>query len=419
MLRCLLSHLTGPMNFSLVTHEMLGDLYERALVAERKVGGESFVKLKGVHYTPLSITRQILDRIPLEFLPPSQRSVCDFACGSGSFLLAATERLAKLFDPREPESPEDALSYLKNAVFGNDIDRVAILVARLSYLLAYWNRTDLEGSVPYPHFHKGGDALTLDLTAAFGRRPRVIVSNPPFDVEGQPASSFLLRRTGDLVSKRGGLAQLPWNGDARRFPDRRTDIRRKARENLLRVTDLLDVWELPEHAIGQYAEAPTCVILAEVGSKPSGRRLVRVSQTYSRQVDALSTLRDAAVPTWSYVASLGGRQDRNGQESAVLEGLAFSTIDDLWDRMTIHKLFLSMLAEAVWGFLHTKKKKNSDPEFSSEVEDETFVPFLKHQSALAPYVVTHDDWLASHDDDQHYWKRGTGPRPCRKELAEV
>ena len=102
MLLCLLSHLTGPVNFGLVTHEMLGDLYERALVAERRVGGESFIKLKGVHYTPLSITRQILDRIPLEYLPPSHRTVCDFACGSGSFLLAATERLAKLFDPREP-----------------------------------------------------------------------------------------------------------------------------------------------------------------------------------------------------------------------------------------------------------------------------------------------------------------------------
>ena len=33
----------------------------------------------------------------------------------------------------------------------------------------------------------------MDLTTAFGRQPGVIVSNPPFDVEGQPASVFFLR----------------------------------------------------------------------------------------------------------------------------------------------------------------------------------------------------------------------------------
>jgi len=410
ILRCLLGHLTGPVNFGLVTHEMLGDLYERALVAERRAGGESFIKLKGVHYTPFSITRQILESIPLEYLPPPRRTVCDFACGSGSFLLAATERLAKLFDPREPESTGDALSYLRNAVMGNDIDRVAILVAKLSYLLAYWNRTDLEGSVPYPRLHEGGDALTLELTAAFGRRPGVIVGNPPFDVEGQPASTFLLRALEILSqNQREGPSYLGMVMPGAFLTGEQ--YQRKARENLLRVARSFDVWELPEHAIGQYAEAPTCVIIAEVGSKLSTCQLVRVSQTFSRQGDAVSILRDAAVPTWSYIAILGGGEDGNGQRPSVRDRLSFSPVDDLWYRTAIHRRSMSMLAEAVWGFLHTKDKKYSDPEFSTAPPDETFVPFLKHQSALAPYVVTHEDWLASHNDTQRYWKRGTGPGP--------
>src|SRR5205823_1559858 len=88
MLSCLLSHLTGPVNFALVTHEMIGDLYERALVADRSERSDSLVDLKGVHYTPIAITKRILDRIPLERLPIAERTVCDFACGSGSFLLA-------------------------------------------------------------------------------------------------------------------------------------------------------------------------------------------------------------------------------------------------------------------------------------------------------------------------------------------
>src|SRR5262249_27287039 len=111
----------------------------------------------------------------------------------------ATERLASLFDPREPESPHDALSYLKSAVMGNDIDRVAILVTRLCYLLAYWNKTDLDGNVPFPDLHEGGNALTLDMMSAFGRMPSVIVSNPPFDVQDRPASAFLIRAL-DILS---------------------------------------------------------------------------------------------------------------------------------------------------------------------------------------------------------------------------
>ena len=134
MLACLLSHLTGPINFALVTHEMIGDLYERALVAERSWRADSLVDLKGVHYTPLAITKRILDRLPLEGLPVQERTVCDFACGSGSFLLSATERLSALFHPREPGASSLGPEWVRTAVMGNDIDPVAILVAGVSSL---------------------------------------------------------------------------------------------------------------------------------------------------------------------------------------------------------------------------------------------------------------------------------------------
>lgn len=409
MLRCLLRHLTGPVNFGLVTHDMLGDLYERALVAERKGGRESFVKLEGVHYTQLSITRQILDRIPFEYLPPSHRTVCDFACGSGSFLLAATERLAGLLDPREPGFSGDALSYLKYAVMGNDIDGVAILVASLSYLLAYWNRADSDGRIPFPSLYPGGNALDLDLTAAFGRLPGVIVSNPPFDKKGQPASEFLLRALNVLSHERANFpAYLGIVMPAAFLTG--TKNQKLARQRLLEVARILEVWELPEHAIGQYAEASTCVIIAEVGSTRPACQPVRALQTYSRQREAVRALRDRAEPTWSYVAAIG----REGEEvhgSSAQEGFALSPVDDLWDRMMVSSRSMSMLAEAIWGFLHTRDRHYPDPEFSSTPEGKEFVPYLKHQKAIAPYIVTLEDWRASHDDDQRYWKRGTGPGP--------
>jgi hypothetical protein len=66
--------------------------------------------------------------------------------------------------------------------------------------------------------------------------------------------------------------------------------------------------------------------------------------------------------------------------------------------------------EVVWGFVHTKWRGQPDPEFSSSPGDE-FVPYFRNQGALRPYSVTAEDWRASHDDDQVYWKKGTGSRP--------
>ena len=57
-----MAHLTGPACFSLIMPDMLGDVYERAVVANDRVGRS--VDIKGIHYTPLTICQQILRRIP-------------------------------------------------------------------------------------------------------------------------------------------------------------------------------------------------------------------------------------------------------------------------------------------------------------------------------------------------------------------
>ncbi len=410
MLRCLLSHLTGPVNFSLVTHEMLGDLYERALVAERSAQSSTFVDLKGVHYTPLAIAKRILDRIPLADLPPAERSVCDFACGSGSFLLAATDRLAELFDPREFGPAANRTAWLHQAVMGNDIDSVAILVARLSYLIAYWNRVDEAKEVPYPVLKEKGDALTLDLKAVFKRFPSVIVGNPPFDLPDHPASEFLDRALTILQGQANGVPGYLGMVMPGAFLKGQKE-QEGTRTKLLKQARILEVWELPEHAVGLCADAPTCVIIAEVnGHNPFPGQSVRTCQTISRRNEAVGALRDAGITTWSYVASL--RMDQNAAENEVENALAFSPIDDIWSRLLSQNRVVSMIAEAVWGFVHTRLHGKPDPEFSSTA-GEGFVPYVRHQSALRPYILTDEDWRNSHQDDQRFWKKGSGPVPCR------
>jgi hypothetical protein len=161
MLRCIMAHLTGPACFSLVTPDMLGDLYERALVAERKRGGDGFRELKGIHYTPLSLTKHILARIPVEDLPPEKRYALDFACGAGPFLLAATERLAAMFDANETNAEPTLLEHLRKHVIGNDLDDIALLVTRLAYLLVHWIQKGEGQNVPEPEKLWRKDALAL------------------------------------------------------------------------------------------------------------------------------------------------------------------------------------------------------------------------------------------------------------------
>ena len=110
MLLRIMAHLTGPASFSMVTPEMLGDLYENLLRAQRKRGKDR--ELNGIHYTPLSLTRNVLRRIPVEELPPARCYALDFACGSGTFLLAATARLRSVFDANEADSESELFDHL-------------------------------------------------------------------------------------------------------------------------------------------------------------------------------------------------------------------------------------------------------------------------------------------------------------------
>jgi hypothetical protein len=404
MLQCLIGHLGGPVNFALVTHEMLGDLYERSLVAERHIGSQSLIKLRGVHYTPLSVAREILHRIPVEHIPPGTRTVCDFACGSGSFLLAATDRLAQLFDPREVAGNIDKTQYLRAAVLGNDIDPVAILMTRLSYLIAYWNRSDAAGDVPYPQLREQ-DALSMDLSSAFGRPPAVIVGNPPFDGP-QPASHFLRRAITTLLAAPKGPRFIGMVMPAAFLKGRREQI--DVRRELLKHGRILELWELPEQAIGLCAETATCVVIARIGERAQTEDgLARVCQTFSRQTEAIKLFRDAALPTWSFVTPATGGASLTQASS---EGLAVTSIDDAWITVEQTAPRLSSLCEVCWGFVHTRAQGLPRPEFGEHATQD-FVPFFRRQAALRPYIVTIEDWRSSHSDERRYWKRGSGHRP--------
>lgn len=400
MLRCLIAHLTGPASFSLVTAEMLGYLYEKALVAERRRGGE--LELNGIHYTPRSLAQHVLDRIPLEELRPSQRCVLDVACGSGSFLLSATQRLREAFDAREPDAEDNLLDHLRNRVIGNDTDRIAVLVARLAYLLEHWIRPGESVGVPEPNRWWFKDALTLTRDDFGPAQPTVIVGNPPFSaIPGgeQLASQFLLRMLTLLAP--GGFLGIVMPGA---FLKMRRQKAGPARKTLLDSCELLEVWELPLRAVGLRARQETCVTIARRrGERTCGQGAALFKATYSSQTSAVADLREHLRSSWTFAASgLPGRPDRSWSEDTTCRIIA-SPIDSVWRRMDLDRT-LSRLSVGGTGI----DAPFNSSSFSARPR-RGFVPYLHTQKRLSPYFLTEFDWKNDPDAEHNY----VDPDTCR------
>lgn len=134
--------------------EMLSNLYTAAYGKEQR-------QALGFYDTPLYLTRRILQNIPIEYLPPEQRTIVDMGCGWGSFLIAGVERLAQLSDMRG-RSPREH-------IIGNDIDAFTAQLAGLGLLLS-----TSEDSWHIDHH----DVFTWPWIET--HQPGVIIGNPPF-----------------------------------------------------------------------------------------------------------------------------------------------------------------------------------------------------------------------------------------------
>ena len=156
-------------NFSLIPVEILGHIYEKFLgnVIELTEGHQARVKLKpevkkagGVFYTPSYVVEFIVAETLGKLLDgksPAQVSklkILDPACGSGSFLLGAFEKLLEWhldYYSRQPKQCQKQIypimgggyrlmttekkRILLNSIFGVDIDPQAVEVTKLSLLL--------------------------------------------------------------------------------------------------------------------------------------------------------------------------------------------------------------------------------------------------------------------------------------------
>jgi hypothetical protein len=261
LLTRLIQQLGNGINYKSLDPTVLSHVYEEALVNEDDRGQ------LGIHYTPPLLAERLLKEMPIELVAPEIRNVLDPACGSGTLLIAAHDRLQdlRLRHLGEGHYHQDLAAHLR----GFDIDPFAVEITQLTLLLNAnpprngWNieeRDTLES-----------DPQSIDCT--------ILVTNPPWKYHSeqgerhQAASAFVSWSIEALIP--GGILGivLPQSWLSANYS---TTVRKE----LLKELEVFEIWRLPE-GIFETSNIASSVLLARKrdGLGGHGRRVVREIQS--------------------------------------------------------------------------------------------------------------------------------------------
>ncbi|PJA14798.1 hypothetical protein COX64_01605 [Candidatus Dojkabacteria bacterium CG_4_10_14_0_2_um_filter_Dojkabacteria_WS6_41_15] len=133
-------------DFSVISADVLGGMYEQYLgyVQGRKSEEKQKSKRKsqGIYYTPKYIVEYLIKETLGEVLKKTKPKelakikILDPACGSGSFLTAAYDKILETLTKHNPQtSLFTKFDILKENIFGVDLDAQAVEIAQLNLLL--------------------------------------------------------------------------------------------------------------------------------------------------------------------------------------------------------------------------------------------------------------------------------------------
>ena len=350
--------------FRSFTNEMLGYFYENALV------DQNLRQELGVYYTPRSIAKRILTRLPVEELPPADRVVFDGSSGSGNLLLAAVERIGALLP--NGWNRDQRHSYLVQRVHGVDVDPFATQVAGLSLFLI-----DLPAGDTWNV--KAADFMSFQ-SASLPRLPTIIVGNPPFkelrssNGKREQRASLFLTKYLDLLLPGGLLGVV--------LPETflENSSCSNARARLLNECDLLELWHLPE-GMFPMSTAATVVVIARK------RMAIRQSWEVPVRVEKVGAL--------SYE-----KQQFLSGDHARFSHVVPSTIP--WMEEPDVRFLSSPLERSVWDAIRTPKrlrdfalvrngiipgKDQRADHFDKSRKDQEWRPWLSGARDFEPYVV--------------------------------
>jgi hypothetical protein len=305
-------------SFKNLSVEVLAFVWEDLLITpERR-------RRLSIHATPPNVARFIVHRLPVDKIPENERRIIEPCCGSGTFLVAAMQRLRELLPPGTPKKQRHA--HFVTMLSGYDIEVSGLEVARPSLMLADYPN-------PNGWMLKKQDVFqTPQQSPEFFeslRHSRVVLCNPPFrsfsaeerlrypSTHSPYRPVELLTRVLDNLRSDGTLGfVLPASAIVGRSYK---SIRRRLAD---RFSDL-EVVLLPE-GVFRNAKFPTILLMASMPS--AGHQAVHL--TFSRVMNGprfvQSGLVDMSVTAETSVAS-------------VENSLALPELQSLWDHLSKHE----------------------------------------------------------------------------------
>ena len=193
-------------NFAWIDADVLGLAYEKYLstvltpapVAPqlglfrqplREVERVSVRKAGGVYYTPAYLTQYLAEQCVSDLVPEGWDAehiprIGDFACGSGSFLVAAADALIRRLRAHDPSRNWARELVTGKHIIGIDVDEKAVTMARLNL----WTRfTEEPHPLPLPRLAEviiHGDSLSTDVWENIPSEYDIVLGNPPFLATG-------------------------------------------------------------------------------------------------------------------------------------------------------------------------------------------------------------------------------------------
>jgi hypothetical protein len=297
-------------SFQNLSVDILAYVYENTLV-DPQIREEL-----GIHSTPRSIARYIVNRLPFENISRDQRLVVEPCSGHGVFLVSALKRLKDLL-PASMDGQERHRYFVK-MLRGFEKDDFALEVSRLCLTLA-----------DFPN-HNGWKVESADVfaSAQYERalhQARIVLCNPPFQDFKKAASQ---RKLG-LVKKPIAVLEKVLTNLApdgllgfvlpRQFVAGRGY--RNIRERLARRYEEIEIVALPDRVF-HGVNLETCLIL---GKRPqSDHHRISIHFTEVRDDD-----RDRFLTRYE-----SSRQDLGHKtEVEVSENLSIPVLNEVWERL--------------------------------------------------------------------------------------
>lgn len=274
-----------PYDFSVIPTDLLSGVYEQLLAQDRRD--------QAAHYTPPWLAEVVLDEV-LPWDGAGTPTVCDPACGSGTFLVSAFRRLAHRVRRDEGNLTfERARSLLVECVHGKDLNPVAASTTVFGLYLALLEELDnrtVWTSTVLPSLAGTnvitGDAFEGERLGGLDRYD-LVVGNPPWmsrltpaartwvnraqsPVADQQLAEAFLWRAASVLAEGGRLSLLLPAKPVLHNPGPRAIQFRRHLFSDLRVETIVDLSRLRLHGLFPHAAGAAALVVAQLKTPQPG-----------------------------------------------------------------------------------------------------------------------------------------------------